>query len=174
MSVVCSPTVGKPTAGWTPLRFCEGMMFCLFRVASLQIPSPLPSPPSCPRYYTVPGLGRFTLRANGHIRCVFVDRTIVDFYLPPSQPSTTPRLITGSEHSSSNCGGSSANSPCPPGMSVAGGARGVEVARGVWIGGNLCRVMQPNGRYKMVSTQHPSSHHRWVCEIRKKHGDIAV
>ena len=36
----------------------------------------------------------------------------------------------------------------------------MEVARGVWIGKQLCRVMQPNGRYVMVSTQHPSTLHR--------------
>lgn len=92
----------------------------------------------------MPGLGRFTARANGHIRCVFSDRTVVDFF---SSSLNTSGSIEGQ------------NSSCPP-LGVK--TRGVEVAQGVWIGEQLCRVMQPNGRYVMVATQHPAGFYRCV------------
>ena len=109
-----------------------------------QIHSPLPSPPSSPRHYTVPGLGRLTVWSNGHVRCVFADRTIIDLYDP-------------------RCVGTS--SPGGRGVRDRGvrGAQGVQVAKGVWIGEHLCRVMQPNGRYVMISTLHPPSHHRYCA-----------
>jgi hypothetical protein len=117
-------------------------------------PSPLPSPPSSPIHYTVPGLGRFTVRANGHVRCVFIDRTIVDFYntskTDMNRENDTPDLTSR---------GSGLNSSCPPGFDR---GRGVEVARGVWVDQNWCRLLQPNGRYLILSTHHPTSHHKSV------------
>ncbi|CAI8011429.1 Uncharacterized protein C5orf34 homolog [Geodia barretti] len=117
-------------------------------------PSPLPSPPSSPLHYTVPGLGRFTVRTNGHVRCVFIDRTIVDFFNTSktdlNRENETPDLTSR---------GSGLNFSCPPGFDR---GRGVEVARGVWVDQNWCRLFQPNGRYLILSTHHPTSHHRSV------------
>ena len=95
--------------------------------SSPQHPAPPPSPPLPPLRYSVPGLGQFTARSNGHIRCVFPDHTTVDCYCPALQRGGGPE-----------------------------GAGGVELGRGVWLGEEVCRVMLPNGRYQMVSTQHPS------------------
>ena len=110
----------------------------------------------------MPGLGRFTARANGHVRCVFADRIIIDFYRPQTQNCSTTTTHKLSDINSDTLSDLASGGQ---GSASQGGARGVEVARGVWIGEQLCRVMQPNGRYVMVSTQHPSTLHRQAPSI---------
>ena len=134
----------------------------LIKGSSPQTPSPPPSPPSSPLHYSVPGLGRFTVRANGHVRCVFTDRTTVDFFNTFRRPSSDlTQEVDGSDLVS---GGSGVNSRSPPGVGR-GRGRGVEVARGVWVDHNWCRLLQPNGRYLMLSAHHPTSHHRSVVYL---------
>ena len=121
---------------------------------------------------------------------MFVDRTIIDYYY--HQSHTPPSIILPSHNTITDTTSASislsleerefgggldrrsqgvkvARGPQgvevdrgTQGVKVAKRPRGVEVARGVWIGEHLCRVLQPNGRYMMVSTQHPTSHHRFI------------